>query len=67
MQDGVHIERGIIQSVGDSGYIVRSITRDGIETNTLKAKDGESYNAGDCVYFFVFPDGNGMVLGRAGE
>lgn len=61
---GAVIERGSIKEPKDDGYIVKSLDRDGIETTALKAfPAGEAeYSAGDMVYFFVFPDGTGMIL-----
>lgn len=60
------IERGKIISVEAGGCIVASIDRDGIESPPLEAlySDGTIYSVGDCVYFFMFNDGTGRILGK---
>lgn len=58
---GARIERGIIVHAKDGMYEVKSLTRDGIITPPIKGNG--NYDAGDCVYFFIFDDGNGMVIG----
>ena len=44
-------------------YKVESYTRDGIVSRWIEAVQGE-YQIGDNVYFFMFDDGRGMILGR---
>jgi len=44
-------------------YKVESYTRDGIVSRWIEAVQGE-YQSGDDVYFFMFDDGRGMILGR---
>lgn len=44
-------------------YKVESYTRDGITTRWIEAVQGE-YQIGDDVYFFMFDDGRGMIVGR---
>mgnify|MGYP006873098553 CR=1 FL=1 len=59
------IERGKIISAEAGGYVIASIDRDGIETPPLAAlHSGETYSAGDHVYYFIFGDGTGRILGE---
>lgn len=60
---GAMIERGIIRHASGSLYIVRSTSRDGMETPLIPAlmKDVQ-YFAGQKVYFFMFDDGHGLIL-----
>ena len=62
---GALIERGVIESVGEKGYRVKSLTRYPIVTPEIAAIGDNMitmYDVGDIVYFFMFPDGNGMIL-----
>lgn len=69
---GAAIERGTIQKAEGGKYTVKSLTRDGIVTPPIPALplmqgtengyEAISYAAGDRVYFFLFEDGNGMIL-----
>lgn len=59
---GAQVERGVIESEADSGYIVRSLDRPGIVSPPIKAMGGQSYAASDRVYFCLFRDGTGMIL-----
>ena len=59
------IERGKILTAEASGYCIASIDRDGIETPPISPLiEGESYAVGDYVYYFVFGDGTGRILGQ---
>lgn len=60
---GAMIERGIVSEKTDDGVIIRSITRYGIVTPVLD--DATGAEVGDLVYFFMFPDGMGAVIGKA--
>ncbi len=63
---GAVIERGTISGTGTDGYIVSSLDRDGIVTPEIApVTENETYAAGDCVYFFLFPDGSGKIIGKA--
>ena len=71
MEYGATIERGKIKEVRGGGkYIVTSTERDGIETPPIPAMlhipamihNEKPYKAGDNVYFFMFSDGEGMIL-----
>lgn len=57
------IERGIIIHAQNHLYEVKSITRDGIITPPIPANIS-NLSAGDCVYFFVYDDGRGLIIGR---
>lgn len=61
---GATIERGRIKEVRTGGYVVTSLDRDGIETPPIPrmTNSGVAYQVGDNVYFFLFSDGEGMVL-----
>ena len=60
----VGIERGEISEVKSGPlYRVKSYTRDGVITRWIEAAQGE-YEEQDKVYFFMFDDGRGMILGR---
>lgn len=72
MEHGAVIERGRIKEVRGSSYVVTSLERDGIETPPIPAMlhipamihNEKPYKAGDNVYFFMFNDGDGMILKR---
>ncbi len=59
---GAAIERGRIISAEDNKYSVMSYSRDGITTPPLPSIGNAAYSIGDCVYFFMFPDGHGAIL-----
>lgn len=59
----VGFERGKVYGKDDKLYKVGSHTRDGIMTRWIEAVQGQ-YDIGDDVYFFMFDDGRGMILGR---
>lgn len=71
---GAPIERGTIVSIDGDRYRVASYSRDGVRSLPMKAiidfdtdYDGvpiRRYGIGDRVYFFMFDDGNGMILGK---
>lgn len=73
MEYGATIERGKIKEVRGSNYIVTSLERDGIETPPIPAMfhipaqkhNEQPYKVGDKVYFFLFSDGDGMILKRS--
>lgn len=45
-------------------YRMESYTRKGVKTRWMESVGDTEYGVGDEVYFFMFPDGRGMVLGR---
>ena len=59
---GARIERGKIYEVCSDGYKVESYSRDGLITPSLPAD--QTLEAGDWVYFFMFSDGNGKIIGK---
>lgn len=56
------IERGEIASAENGLYLVKSLDREGV-TARLKSIDNTAYDAGNRVYFFLFDDGTGRILG----
>lgn len=76
---GAYVELGRIAEKNGRTYRVESYTREGVFTRFIYAAneyvreyEGEpaqeakySYGVGDRVYFFVFPDGNGLIIGKA--
>lgn len=65
----VGLERGRIREVREDGggwvYKVESYTRDGILTRWIEAVGGEEMAQGTDVFYFMFADGRGLILGRA--
>lgn len=61
--NGAIIERGIVIAKINDTYRVRSITRDGIITPLLKSAEN-TLSVADKVYFFLFPDGDGMIIAK---
>lgn len=61
--DVAGFDRGEVRGVDEKRYRVESSTRDGVVTRWIEAVQGE-YETGDAVYFFMFDDGRGMILGR---
>jgi hypothetical protein len=59
---GARIERGVIAESDENGYRVLSYSRDGIYTPCIPSS--VECAEGDWVYFFVFPDGHGMIIGK---
>lgn len=60
---GAKIERGYIVQVAEDGYIVQSYDRHGMKTPIIKSINDHQYGAGDRVYFFLFDDGCGKIIG----
>ena len=60
-------QRGIVDQKRDGDlydlYKVKSYTCDGVITRWIEAVQGE-YEIDQEVYFFMFDDGRGMILGR---
>ena len=59
---GAFLERGVVEKIEDGRYRVASITRDGIRSLPMRTLWEESISVGDIVYFFSFPDGDGIIL-----
>lgn len=62
MRIGATLERGVIAEVTEAGYAVASLDRSGIISPPIKARDNADYAVGDRVYFFLYPDGTGIIL-----
>lgn len=60
---GAPIERGILAEETPEGWRVKSADRPGILTPPLPIPGAHS--AGEIVFFFLFEDGTGGILGRA--
>lgn len=62
---GAPIERGVIETIEDGRYRVASFTRNGITSLPLKAmNEADTLSVGDRVYFFLFDDGDGLIIGK---
>ena len=61
---GVAIERGRIFVTPDGARVV-SLSREGITTPPLPILSGQTVTEGELVYFFMFDDGRGLIIGRA--
>lgn len=76
---GVAIERGkISEKKAGPLYRVESYTRDGVKTRWIESinkyineysgdppvEDKYEYMVGDQVYYFMFDDGRGMIVGK---
>jgi len=59
---GAVIERGTVVSRTDTGYRVKSLSREGIVTLPLETQTGRDLQIGDDVYYFMFDDGRGMIV-----
>lgn len=73
---GARIERGTIDEVDGSKYKVKSLSRDNVKTPWIEVLSVNptlyadvykptEYKSGDMVYFFMFGDGHGAILGKA--
>ena len=74
----VIIDRGVIDRIEDGGFIVKSLARMDVESRPMQpvnryvneykgdppVEDKFEYKPKDRVYFFMFPDGRGMILGK---
>lgn len=62
------IERGRIVDARDGAFKVSSYSRGGVISRYLhvlqQGLETDSPGVGDEVYFFMFPDGRGMILGK---
>lgn len=62
---GSTLERGVIEKIENGKYRVSSLTRDGISSMPIKsANETDTYSIGDTVYFFLFNDGDGLILSK---
>jgi len=63
---GAMIERGIVTGAENGGYTVESHDRAGVTTPPITGILQELYAAGDRVFFFLFEDGDGKIIGKMG-
>lgn len=63
MKSTAEIERGIVTRVKDGKCKVSSISSFGLETPYLPCT--EDIHENDVVYYFMFDDGKGRVIGKA--
>lgn len=61
---GATIERGEVISAEGNAYSVRSLDREGIVSPPMQALDRGGYDMGDLVFFFLFQDGTGAIIGE---
>lgn len=61
---GAPVERGRVIDLSGEGARVESLSREGITSPPLPVLGDENVEVGDFVYFFLFGDGTGMILGR---
>ena len=59
------VERGTIISVENNAHRVKSIDRENVITPLLRTIDGSVYEVNAAVYFFLFDDGDGAIIGKA--
>lgn len=62
---GAEIHIGTVIKTDNGTYIIKSITEYPMETPAIKALDNQTYNAGDRVFYFLFDNGYGAVIGKA--
>lgn len=60
----IGIERGIVKENLNGFFRVVSLDRAGIVSPGIRALCGEAIQVGDTVYFFLFPDGDGGIIGK---
>ena len=61
---GAPLERGVIEEITDGKYRVASITRDGIKSLPIPSIAKDTLSVGDKVLFYVFEDGDGLIIFR---
>ena len=59
---GALIERGLVTKATESGYVVESSDRKGVVSPPITGITNEIYSAGDRVFFFLFDDGDGLII-----
>ena len=63
--DSAKIERGIVAEVSSGKYRVKSYGRDPLVTPPMKPlTSGATFAVNDQVFFFMFDDGDGRILGK---
>ena len=61
---GAKLERGKVTAASGSLYDIESYDRPGLKAEGLEAYYGDTLAEGDQVYFFLFDDGTGFILGK---
>lgn len=62
---GASIECGVVESIENGAYRVASYTRDGAQSRPIKPINiTDIFQKGDKVYFFMFDNGNGMIISK---
>ena len=64
---GAVFERGIVKEYIylDSQYRVESLDRPGVVSRPMYAYENGYYSVGDEVFYFMFDDGTGLIMGEA--
>ena len=60
---GARIERGIVKETTAEGIVVQSCERPDVISPPIRSIDGGLYRERDKVWFILFRDGDGAVLG----
>jgi len=63
---GAVIERGLVTETTASGCVVESCDRKGVVSPPIAGITNEVYSAGDRVFFFLFDDGDGLIIRKMG-
>lgn len=61
---GAPLERGVIEQIKDQKYTVASISRKGITSPPIPSAAKDTLSIGDLVFFFLFDDGDGLILAK---
>lgn len=59
---GALLERGTVTEIENGRYRVASGSRSGITSPPLAGMQDAEYQIGDKVLFFLFDDGDGLIL-----
>lgn len=59
---GAALERGRVVNIENGKYRVESLDRPGLSSTPMKIFSGETLTKGDSVFFYLFADGDGIIL-----
>lgn len=59
---GSALERGRVVGIENEKYRVESLDRPGLKSKAMKVFSGETLTEGDSVFFYLFADGDGIIL-----
>lgn len=59
---GAALERGRVTKIENGKYRVESLDRPGLKSTAMKVFSGETLTEGDSVFFYLFADGDGIIL-----